>query len=257
MKHVVEFTQVIGRGCGLDVHKETLVATIRGHGINEQAKTFGTFTQDLEQLRDWLKGYGITHLDMESTGVYWKPVFNILEKHLEIIVVNARHIKYVPGHKTDKKDSAWIAKLLLSGLLKGSFIPPQANRELRDLYRYKRKLIGQTVAGRNRLQKIPEDANIKIASVITDVCGASGTAMVDAIIQGETNPVTLAELAKGSLKKKKAVLQSTLRGHITDHHRFILKTIRKSPKHIEPVITDVDEQIEHYLQQFRQEVELL
>src|ERR1041385_7220450 len=139
MKRVVEFTQMVERGCGLDVHKETVVATIRGNGITEQTKTFGTFTEDLEQLRDWLQGHGVTHMAMESTGVYWKPVFNILERHFGVILVNARHIKYVPGHKTDKKDSAWIAKLLLSGLLKGSFIPPQVNRELRELYRYKRK----------------------------------------------------------------------------------------------------------------------
>ena len=257
MKRVVEFTQVIERGCGLDVHKETVVATIRGSGITEQTKTFGTFTEDLEQLRDWLQGHRITHLAMESTGVYWKPVFNILERHFEVILVNARHIKYVPGHKTDKKDSAWIAKLLLSGLLKGSFIPPQINRELRELYRYKRKLIGQTVAERNRLQKILEDANIKLASVITDVCGVSGTAIIDAVIKGETNPVALAGLAKGSLRKKKSILQSALRGNITAHHRFMLKTIRKSLAFMESVIADVDQQIEHYLMEFRQEVELL
>jgi transposase len=257
MKRIVEFTQMIDRGCGLDVHKETVVATIRGSGITEQTKTFGTFTEDLEQLRDWLLGHRITHIAMESTGVYWKPVFNILEQHFEVILVNARHIKYVPGHKTDKKDSAWIAKLLLSGLLKGSFIPPQVNRELRELYRYKRKLIGQTVAERNRLQKILEDANIKLASVITDVCGASGRAILSAIIEGETNPVVLADLGKGSLKKKKAILQSALKGNITDHHRFMLKTIRKSLACIESVIADVDQQIGHYLMEFRQEVELL
>lgn len=257
MKRVIEFTQVIERGCGLDVHKETVVGTIRGIGIDEQTQTFGTFTEDLEQLRDWLKSHRISHLAMESTGVYWKPVFNILERHFEVILVNARHIKYVPGHKTDKKDSAWIAKLLLSGLLKGSFIPPQVNRELRELYRYKRKLIGQTVAERNRLQKILEDANIKLASVITDVCGVRGTAIVNAIIEGETNPVVLADLAKGSLKKKKNILQSALRGNITAHHRFMLKTIRKSLCHIESIIADVDQQIEHYLMQFRQDVELL
>lgn len=120
----ISFPQIVDRGCGLDVHKETIVATIRGSGLEEETRTFGTFTEDLEVFRDWLNDHSVTQIAMESTGVYWKPVFNILEKHFEILLVNARHIKYVPGHKTDKKDSAWIAKLLLSGLLKGSFIPP-------------------------------------------------------------------------------------------------------------------------------------
>lgn len=253
----ISFPQIVDRGCGLDVHKETVVATIRGSGLEEETRTFGTFTEDLELFRDWLKQHSVTHIAMESTGIYWKPVFNILEKHFEILLVNARHIKYVPGHKTDKKDSAWIAKLLLSGLLKGSFIPPQANRELRDLYRYKRKLVSQTVAERNRLQKILEDANIKLSSVVSDVFGASGQAIINALIQGETNPTALASLAKGTLKKKQALLQAALRGNLTAHHQFMLKTVRKSLRNIEEIIADVDNQIEQYLQQFRQEVELL
>jgi len=253
----ISFPQIVGRGCGLDVHKETIVATIRGSGLEEETRTFGTFTEDLELFRDWLKGHSVTHIAMESTGVYWKPVFNILEKHFEILLVNARHIKYVPGHKTDKKDSAWITKLLLSGLLKGSFIPPQVNRELRDLYRYKRKLVSQTVAERNRLQKILEDANIKLASVVSDVFGVSGQAIIDALIKGETNPVALAALAKGTLRKKQTELQAALRGNLTPHHQFMLKTIRKSLDNIEQIIAEVDNQIEQYLQQFRQEVELL
>lgn len=253
----ISFPQIVDRGCGLDVHKETVVATVRGSGLDEETRTFGTFTEDLELFRDWLKSNGVTHIAMESTGIYWKPVFNILERHFEILFVNARHIKYVPGHKTDKKDSAWIAKLLLSGLLKGSFIPPQVNRELRDLYRYKRKLIGQVVSERNRLQKILEDANIKLSSVVSDVFGVSGTAIINALIAGEKNPVVLASLAKGSLKKKLPQLQAALRGHITAHHQFMLRTIQKSLVNIEGVIADVDDQIEMYLQQFRQEVELL
>ena len=152
MPNVVEFPQLIERGCGLDVHQQTVVATIKGAGIVEETRTFGTFTCDLEILKTWLQENHITHLAMESTGVYWKPVYNILSADFEIILVNARHIKNVPGHKTDKKDSSWIAKLLLSGLLKGSFIPEQSIRELRELYRYKRKLIGQRVAERYRLQ---------------------------------------------------------------------------------------------------------
>ena len=165
------------RGCGLDVHKDNVVATIRGDGIEEQTRTFSTFTGALKELSQWLKTHNITHIAMESTGVYWKPVYNILDPDFEIILVNARHIRYVPGHKTDRKDSAWIAKLLLSGLLKGSFIPPKTSRELRELYRYKCKLIGQKVAECNRLQKVLEDANIKIGSVLSDVFGVSGWPM--------------------------------------------------------------------------------
>jgi transposase len=135
------FEQVISRGCGIDVHKDNIVVTIRGDGIKEECRTFLSFTRSLLLCRDWLKEEKITHIAMESTGVYWKPVFNIFEKDFIIILANARHIKNVPGHKTDRKDSSWIAKLLLSGLLKGSFIPPQSIRNLRELYRYKRKLL--------------------------------------------------------------------------------------------------------------------
>lgn len=170
----ISFEQVVSCGCGLDVHQENVVATIRGDGLEEQTRTFKTFTSSLRDLVTWLQEFGITHVAMESTGVYWKPVFNIIEPHFELILVNARHIKHVPGHKTDRKDSSWIAKLLLSGLLKGSFIPPQFTRELRELYRYKRKVIGHRAGEYNRLQKILEDANIKLSNVISDVFGVSG-----------------------------------------------------------------------------------
>ncbi|MBI2271984.1 MAG: transposase, partial [Bacteroidetes bacterium] len=157
----VEYEQIVERGCGLDVHKETMVATIKGKEIKAETRTFTTFTSSLTELRDWLKQAGITHVAMESTGVYWKPVYNILESNFDILLVNARHMKNVPGRKTDKADSSWIAKLLLSGLLKRSFIPPRDIRELRDLFRYKKKLVGQVSSEKNRLLKILEDANIK------------------------------------------------------------------------------------------------
>ncbi len=153
IKKTIEFEQIVERGCGIDVHKKILVATIQGTGIKEETRTYKTYTEDIESLKSWLLEKEITHVAMESTGVYWKPIFNILEGYFEIILVNARHIKNVPGHKTDKKDSKWIAKLLLSGLLKGSFIPPKSIRELRDLIRYKRKLIEQIASEKNRLQK--------------------------------------------------------------------------------------------------------
>ena len=139
----IEFDQIIERGCGIDVHKKIIVATVRGVGIKEETKSFNSFTESIENMSDWLKDLKITHVAMESTGVYWKPIFNILEEDFEILLVNARHVKNVPGKKTDKKDSKWIAKLLLSGLLKGSFIPTKEIRELRDLTRYKRKIIEQ------------------------------------------------------------------------------------------------------------------
>ena len=164
-------------GCGLDVHKNTVVASIKGKNIEAQTQTFSTFSDDLYLLVGWLQNHGITHIAMESTGVYWKPVYHILEEFFEIMLVNARHIKNVPGQKTDKKDSEWIAKLLLSGLLKGSFVPDQAIRELRFLHRHRRKLIGMRTAEKNRLQNILEDANIKLASVVSDVFGKSGMAM--------------------------------------------------------------------------------
>ena len=156
--HLISFTQVVERGCGMDVHKDSVVATVSGLGIKEETRTFTTFTNDLLALRSWLKELGVTHIAMESTGIYWKPVFNILEEYFEILLVNARHIKNVPGHKTDRKDSRWLTKLLLSGLLKASFIPPKDMRELRDLTRYRKKLILQTTAEKNRFEKILQDA---------------------------------------------------------------------------------------------------
>jgi len=174
---------MVERGAGLDVHQETVVATIDGQGIRKATQTFGTFTGELERLRDWLKANGITHVAMESTGIYWKPVFNILEADFEVILVNAQHIKHVPGRKTDVTDSE--CKLLRNGLLRGSFIPPSDIRELRDLTRYRRKLTDAMSAEKNRVQKVLEDANIKISSVVSDTFGVSGTAIIEALLAGE------------------------------------------------------------------------
>ena len=253
----IKFDQVIACGCGIDVHKDTIVATVRGEGIKEETRTFKTFTSSLKQCAAWLKSVCITHIAMESTGVYWKPVYNIMEGDFEILLVNARHIKNVPDHKTDKKDSAWIAKLLLSGLLKGSFIPPRFNRELRELYRYKRKLIGQRVSECNRLHKVLEDANIKLGSVVSDVFGATGWAIICALIEGETDLQMLAELSKGTLRNKKKELMLALEGQLTDHHRFMLKMSQAIILNIDGFISDIDIQIDKYLEQCSYTYDLL
>ena len=254
---VEEFPRIIERGCGLDVHQGTVVASIKGKDIIERTETFSSFTEDLEQLVCFLQNEGITHIAMESTGVYWKPVYYILEEYFEIMLCNARHIKNVPGQKTDKKDSEWIAKLLLSGLLKGSFIPREDIRQLRDLHRHRRKLISQRTAEKNRLQNILEDGNIKLASVVSDVFGKTGTAIIYALSEGETNPEKLASLAKGSLVKKKAELEKALYGRITAHHTFMLQLILSSIEHINHQICKVEHQIDKYLIPMREDVELL
>ncbi len=247
MKSQVEFEQIIERGCGIDVHKKVIVSTIRGTGIREDTKTFGSFTENIEQMHDWLTANKITHVAMESTGVYWKPIFNILEKDFEIILVNARHIKNVPGHKTDKKDSKWIAKLLLSGLLKGSFIPKISIRELRDLTRYKRKVIEQTSAEKNRIQKILEDANIKLSSVVSSMSGATATKIIDAMISGEDNIEALVNFKHGKMQVSDHDLASALKGNLTGHHKFMLQTIKMSIKEKERTIESLDIQIDKHL----------
>ena len=241
----------------MDVHKETVVATVSGTGIQEETRTFSTFTNSLLSLKEWLKEKKITHAAMESTGVYWKPVFNILEEDFEILLVNARHIKNVPGHKTDKKDSRWITKLLLSGLLKGSFIPPTEIRELRDLFRYKRKLTGQVSSEKNRLQKILEDTNIKLSSVVSDTFGVSSTKIIDALLEGEKDVEKLIALCHGRLAVKKDQLKEALVGTLSVHHKFMLRTIKKSIVSIEKIIAEVEKQIDKKMSDYEQEIELL
>lgn len=253
----VTFDQVVSRGCGLDVHKETVVATIKGEGIVETTKTFQTFTSSLTDLQDWLKEAKVTHVAMESTGVYWQPVYSVLEESFEILLVNARHIKNVPGHKTDKKDSAWIAKLLLSGLLKGSFIPPVELRELRELFRYRRKLTGQRSRECNRMHKVLEECNIKLSSVVTDIQGASATKMINALIDGQEDWEVLAKFCHGKLKSSRSDIKEALTGKITDHHRFMLKLIREGMQSMEQFIEKLDQRIEEKSAFCKQQIELL
>ena len=256
---VVEFEQIVTRGCGIDVHKKNLVATIKGVDLKEQTKTFSTFTEDLESLREWLKEHSITHVAMESTGVYWKPLYNVLEGNFEILLVNARHIKNVPGHKTDVKDSRWIAKLLLSGLLKGSYIPLKPIRELRDLTRYRQKVVQQIASDKNRIHRILEDANIKLSSVVSDLSGATASKIISDIISGIEDVEELLKHYHGKLKASKEELSRSLKGNISNHHRFMLKTIYKNIESKEEIITEIKKQIFIHLKEneFTMDVEAL
>lgn len=247
-KHI-EFEQIIERGCGIDVHKNVIVATIRGTGIKEVTKTFSGFTESIEQMREWLQEEKISHVAMESTGVYWKPVYNVLESNFEILLVNARHIKNVPGQKTDKKDSKWITKLLLSGLLKGSFIPPKPIRELRDLTRYKRKIVGQIASEKNRIQKILEDANIKLSSVVSSMSGATATKIIDAMIDGQQNIEELLKFRHAKVQSSVEDMAASLKGNLTDHHRFMLTTIKESIAEKKRTIEKLNKQIETQLKE--------
>jgi transposase len=212
--------------CGLDVHKKSIVACLLkatpGGRSHKEVRTFGTMTADLLALADWLITSGCTHVAMESTGVYWKPVYNLLEGAMEILVVNAQHLKAVPGRKTDVKDAEWIADLLQHGLLHGSFIPPAPQRELRELTRYRTSLVQERAREINRLQKVLEGANIKLASVASSVVGASGRAILEALVGGEETPEVLADLAKGRLRAKREALLQALAGRFRPHQRFLL-----------------------------------
>jgi len=254
----VIFPQLVERGCGLDVHKSTVVATVNGQGLTKETREFSTFTSSLIEMRTWLQSLDVTHIAMESTGIYWKPVMNILETAgFTILVVNARHIKYVPGHKTDKKDSAWICKLLLAGLLKGSFVPPVSIRDLRDLTRYHRKLTQSIAADKNRIIKTLEDGNIKLSMVLSDVNGASGTAIIEAIIAGERDPAKLMLLCKCGIKASPEDIRKALEGRLTVHHQFMLKTLEGNIKRTEQTKLVIEARIEELLKPYAQEIALL
>jgi len=248
---------VVEKGAGLDVHQETVVATIDGPGIVRETRTYGTVTNELMRLRDWLKENGITHVAMESTGIYWKPVFNILDEVFEVILVNARHIKHVPGRKTDVSDSEWLCKLLRNGLINGSFIPPQDMRELRDLTRYRKKLTQSISAEKNRVQKTLEDANIKLSSVVSDTFGVSATEIIDALLERELTVKEMADLARGKLKKKKDAIREALVGRVTEHHVFMIRASLEHIRAVTKLVTDVERQIDDKLKPYEKEVKLL
>lgn len=249
------------RCCGLDVHAKSVVACLISPDIAEgkgkEIKTFGTMTEDLLALADWLTQEGCTHIAIESTGVYWKPVFNILEGLMEVILVNAQHIKKVPGRKTDVSDSEWIAQLLQCGLLQASFIPPQEIRQLREWTRYRKSLIQQRGEQANRIQKLLESCNIKLGQVATDVLGISGRAILKAIVAGEDDPEKLADLAKGRLKNKANELKAALKGRIISSQRRLLAQQLQLLEELEASIELCSQEIGDQSAPFFQEAELL
>jgi transposase len=232
---------------GLDVHKDTVVACVRrveGRGKPwRETRTFGTMTSQLLELADWLAEQRVTHVAMESTGVYWKPIWNLLEGLFQILLVNAQHLKQVPGRKTDVKDAEWIAELLQHGLLRGSFVPATPQRELRELTRQRRQLVGDRAAVTNRIQKVLEDANLKLGSVATDVLGVSGRDMLEALAAGEDDPEALAQRARGRLRAKIPALRLALQGRVTAHHRFLLRLLLDDVTHRDALIARVTERI--------------
>ena len=241
--------EVLHRCCaGLDVHKKTVVACVRtvdpDGPTRTCVKTFATMTADLRDLANWLQAQGVRHVAMESTGVYWKPVWHMLEGRFDLMLVNAHFIKNVPGRKTDVKDAEWIAQLLQHGLLRPSFVPPPEVRQLRDLTRQRAQLVRARAAVVNRIQKILEDANVKLASVATDVLGVSGRAMIARLIDGETDPAVLAELARMRLRQKLPQLRQALDGRVTEHHRFQLRLLMTQVDHVEGLIAALDARIE-------------
>src|SRR3954463_1420008 len=246
---------VIERACGLDVHKKTITACIVTPE-GKEIKTFRTHTVYLIQMIDWIKERSCTHVAMESTGVFWKPIVNLLEaEDIEFLVVNAQHMKVVPGRKTDVKDAEWIAKLLRHGLLKASYIPDRNQRELRELVRYRRSIIEERARQHNRIQKVLEGANIKLGSVVSDIMGVSARDMLDAIADGEEDPEKLANFARRTMKKKKEELELALRGYINPHQRLMLKTILKHIDFLTEQIEMLDQEVAERVSSHQEDVE--
>ncbi len=246
---------------GLDVHKESVEACVRRMEptgrLHQQMRHWGTMTRDISAMADWMAAQGVTHVAMESTGVFWKPIYNILESRFTVLLVNARHLKQVPGRKSDIRDCQWIAKLLQHGLLKGSFIPPRAQRELRDLTRHRTQLVEEKTRTVNRIHKVLEDANIKLASVASDILGVSGRAMLEALIEGQEDPVKLADFAQRRLRGKIPELEKALEGHLTEHHRFMLRLLWKQLAQQEDLIAELDAKIQEQTRPFADEIERL
>jgi transposase len=248
---------IIERACGMDVHKDNITACIMTPERKE-IQTFSTKTVYLLQLVDWIKQHGCTHVAMESTSVYWKPIVNLLEaEDIEFLVVNAQHMKALPGRKTDVKDSEWIAQLLRHGLLKASFIPDRNQRELRELVRYRRSTIEERARQHNRIQKVLEGANIKLGSVVSDIMGLSSQNMLHAIANGEEDPEKLANFAQRTLKRKKDELKLSLKGYISPHQRLMIKTILTHIHFLTEQIEMLDQEVTQRVSSYQKDIELL
>jgi transposase len=243
---------------GLDVHKKTVVATLivpaATGGMVKETRTFETFTADLLALSDWLQSHAVTHAAMESTGEYWRPIYNILEGNFEVLLVNAQHMHQVPGRKTDVKDSEWLVDLLRHGLVRASFVPPAAQRDLRDLTRHRGNFVRERTNLVNRVHKTLEGANIKLGAVATDIMGVSGRAMLEALIAGQSDPATMAELSKGRLRTKRDQLAKALAGRVKPHHQFILTELLCQIDSLDETIAHFDTQIGELCHPFEQVV---
>jgi len=252
---------MVERGCGLDVHQAMVVACLLtgppGRRPQKEIRSFRTMTAALREMREWLQENGCTHVAMESTGIYWQPVYAVLDGAFELVVGNAHHIKNVPGRKTDVKDSEWIANLLRHGLIRSSFVPAKPVRELRDLLRYRRKLVDACAAERNRLLKLLETANIKLSSVASDVFGVSGMAMLRALIAGTVTPAEMAGLARGRLRHKLAELELALEGCVEDHHRYLLSVQLRRIEAAEYDIKELDARITAKLEPYDEQLQRL
>jgi transposase len=248
------------RCAGLDVHKDTVVACVRiasGRSAQRELKTFATTTVELLALHDWMREHAVTHVAMEATGVYWKPVWHLLEDSFELILANASHIKAVPGRKTDVNDATWIADLLAHGLIRASFVPPTPIQELRDLTRARKQLVQERTRYIQRIQKVLEDANLKIDSYITDLLGKSGRAILNALVEGYTSPEVLVNLTTGRLKASRTDLLEALRGRVTKHHRFMLKLHLRQIDQLDGAVEELEAQAREAIEPFRHRVEQL
>jgi transposase len=246
--------RLIERCAGIDVHQQTMVVTVRipaadgGRAVITQ--TFGTMTADLLVLREWLQAHGVTDVAMESTGVYWRPLYYLLEEACRVLLINMQHLSHVPGRKSDVRDSEWLAQLLECGLLRGSLVPPPAIRDLRDLTRYRKRQIEDRAQEVNRLHRVLQDAGLKLTTVMTDVLGVSGRAMVDALLHGTTDPAVLADLARGRLRRKLPALQQALRGQFRPPHAFLVTQILAKIDFLEEAIATLTTEIDRQLTPF-------
>ena len=252
---------VYPRCAAIDVHKKTAVVSVGwvdAHGRRQrQTRTFATMTADLCRLADWLSEAGVTHVAMESTGVYWRPIFNLLEERFTVVLANAAHVKAVPGRKTDVRDSEWLLDLLQHGLVRGSFIPPAAIRELRELTRYRTGLVQERTRLVNRIHKVLEDANIKLAAVASDILGVSGRRMLERLIAGETDAATLADLARGHLRRKQVALAAALSGRVRPHHRLLLRELLDHADYLDQAIARLNDAIAERTEPYAAAIDLL